>query len=224
MPTTIKGCAESDSVACMQARGHGPLTDVRAYGADALLAGLDDPRVVPALAVAASSVPGVVEVIPGARTLTVRLECGASGAAVAAALWSLRPVLQPAAALEPVVLPVSYDGADLDDVAKLTGLGRDEVVALHASATYTVRFCGFAPGFGYLDGLDERLHVARRDQPRTSVPAGSVAIAGEFTGVYPRSSPGGWRLLGRTEQPLWDLARTPPALLAPGTTVRFVAL
>ncbi len=94
---------------------------------------------------------------------------------------------------------------------------------MHSGAGYTVRFCGFAPGFAYLDGLDPRLHVPRRDDPRTSIPAGSVAIAGEFAGVYPRASPGGWRLLGRTDASLWDVDRDPPALLTPGTRVRFRA-
>ncbi len=97
----------------------------------------------------------------------------------------------------------------------------DELVARHSEPRYVVAFCGFAPGFAYLSGLDERLHVARRAEPRTRVPAGSVGIAGEFTGVYPRASPGGWRLLGRTDADLWNLARTPPALLVPGTRVRF---
>ena len=121
-----------------------------------------------------------------------------------------------------VEIPVRYDGADLAAVAERVGLSLDEVVALHCAPEYTVRFCGFSPGFGYLDGLDPRLHVPRHSSPRTSVPAGSVAVAGEFTGVYPRSSPGGWQLLGRTDAPLWDADRDPPALLTPGARVRFV--
>jgi KipI family sensor histidine kinase inhibitor len=124
---------------------------------------------------------------------------------------------------EPLRVPVVYDGADLDEVASLTGLSREEVVARHVGADYVVAYLGFSPGFGYLTGLDERLHVPRRDSPRTAVPAGSVAIAGPYGAVYPSSSPGGWRLLGRTTLRLWDPGREPPSLLQPGTQVRFVA-
>jgi allophanate hydrolase subunit 1 len=119
-------------------------------------------------------------------------------------------------------LGVSYDGPDLDDVARLTSLSREEVVARHAAREYTVAFLGFQPGFAYLIGLDERLRVPRLDEPRTVVPAGSVAVAGPYTGVYPRASPGGWRLLGSTSAVLFDAAREPPALLAAGDRVRFV--
>jgi KipI family sensor histidine kinase inhibitor len=120
-----------------------------------------------------------------------------------------------------VEIPVTYDGPDLAEVARLTGLPADEVVRRHAAAEYVVAFSGFAPGFGYLTGLPAELRVPRRDSPRTAVPAGSVAVAGEFTGVYPRRSPGGWQLLGRTDAVLWDPERDPPALLVPGTRVRF---
>ncbi len=109
------------------------------------------------------------------------------------------------------------------EIAQLTGLGVDEVIRRHQRAEYVVAFVGFAPGFGYLVGGDPALRVPRRSTPRTRVPAGSVALAGEFTGVYPREGPGGWQLIGRTEAVLWDLDRQPPALLAPGTRVRFVA-
>jgi KipI family sensor histidine kinase inhibitor len=117
---------------------------------------------------------------------------------------------------------VTYDGPDLDDVTRLTGLSRAEVVAAHTGTPWRVAFGGFAPGFAYLVGGDPRLRVPRRVRPRPSVPAGSVALAGEFSGVYPRSSPGGWQLLGRTDTVLWDVDRDPPALLTPGTIVRFV--
>jgi KipI family sensor histidine kinase inhibitor len=116
---------------------------------------------------------------------------------------------------------VVYGGEDLDDVAELAGLSREEVVAAHAGGDYVVAFCGFAPGFGYLTGLDERLHVPRRDSPRKRVPAGAVAVADTFTAVYPRPSPGGWQLIGHTGETLWDTDRDPPALLVPGTRVRF---
>jgi KipI family sensor histidine kinase inhibitor len=121
-----------------------------------------------------------------------------------------------------VELTVDYDGADLDDVAAATGLTTGEVVELHASGRYTCAFCGFAPGFGYLTGLDERLHLPRRASPRTAVRAGAVAIAAGYSAVYPSPSPGGWHLIGRTDARMWDHRRAHPALLRPGTTVRFV--
>ena len=120
-----------------------------------------------------------------------------------------------------VEIPVVYDGPDLDEVAGLTGLSREQVIERHAAAEYLVGWLGFSPGFGYLTGLDPELHVPRRDSPRTSVPAGSVAIAGPLAAVYPSASPGGWRLLGRTAARLWDARREPPAVLAPGQRVRF---
>jgi KipI family sensor histidine kinase inhibitor len=120
-----------------------------------------------------------------------------------------------------VELPVHYDGADLADTAGLLGMAPDELVRRHAAADYRVAFCGFAPGFGYLTGLPAELHVPRLATPRTRVPAGAVGLAGEFCGVYPRESPGGWRLLGRTDVVLWEAGREPAALLAPGTRVRF---
>ncbi|MBX5330872.1 5-oxoprolinase subunit PxpB [Rhodococcus fascians] len=162
----------------------------------------------------------VVELVPAARTVLVIFD----GAPAPILEWvaALEPAVDdPTAASEAVTIPVSYDGADLDDVARLTGLSTAEVVAAHTEQTWTVAFGGFAPGFGYLVGTDTRLHVPRRDSPRTSVPAGAVGLAGEFSGIYPRSSPGGWQLIGRSDVTLWDSERTPPALLTPGTTVRF---
>jgi KipI family sensor histidine kinase inhibitor len=120
-------------------------------------------------------------------------------------------------------LPVSYDGPDLGEVSELTGLSPEEVVARHTAAEHTVAFLGFQPGFAYLTGGDERLHVPRRDTPRTHVPGGTVAIAGPYSGVYPRDSPGGWRLLGSTTAAMFVPERDEPALLAPGDRVRFVA-
>lgn len=121
-----------------------------------------------------------------------------------------------------VEVPTVYDGEDLVDVARLWDMSTDEVVATHQATDFTVAFCGFAPGFAYCTGLPERLHVPRRRRPRTRVPAGSVALAGEFTGVYPSESPGGWLLLGRTDLTLWDSGDERPATLAPGARVRFV--
>jgi KipI family sensor histidine kinase inhibitor len=120
-------------------------------------------------------------------------------------------------------LAVTYDGPDLAEVADLVSLSPEEVVARHCRATYVAGFLRFAPGFAYLLGGDGRLFVSRRAEPRTRVPGGSVATAGVYSGVYPRESPGGWRLLGRTDTVLFDPAREPPALLAAGDRVRFVA-
>jgi KipI family sensor histidine kinase inhibitor len=120
-----------------------------------------------------------------------------------------------------VTIDVTYDGPDLEAVAESVGVPVAEVVRRHTGSSYVTAFIGFAPGFAYLTGLDPSLHLPRLETPRTRVPAGSVAIAGEFAAVYPRESPGGWRLLGRTDAPLWDLARDEPALLRPGTHVTF---
>jgi KipI family sensor histidine kinase inhibitor len=117
---------------------------------------------------------------------------------------------------------VRYDGDDLADVAVAAGLSVADVIALHSGAEYRVAFCGFMPGFSYLVGLHPRLQLPRRATPRTRVPAGSVAIADAFTGVYPRQSPGGWHLLGYTDLTMWDDRRTPAATLPPGAVVRFV--
>ncbi len=121
-----------------------------------------------------------------------------------------------------VEISVHYDGPDLTEVAERTGLSPSEVVSAHTGRLWLVGFAGFAPGFAYLVDGDPRLHVPRRPAPRTRVPAGSVGLAGEFSGIYPRASPGGWQLIGRTDQTLWDLDRDPPALLRPGLRVRFV--
>lgn len=173
-------------------------------------------------ALEARPVPGVTDVVPAARTLLLRIAPGVDADAVAEAVTGLPTTsVTRAGREESVTIPVVYDGEDLDDVAELTGLTRRGVVEAHTSATWTVAFCGFAPGFGYMVGDDPRLHVPRRHEARTRVPAGSVALAGEFAGVYPRPSPGGWRLLGRTEARIWDLDRDPPGLLRPGVRVRF---
>jgi KipI family sensor histidine kinase inhibitor len=120
-----------------------------------------------------------------------------------------------------VVIDVLYDGADLAEVAQRTDLSIDGVVELHSNAKYTVQFCGFSPGFAYLGGLDPSLQLPRRESPRTRVPPGSVAIAANYSCVYPSESPGGWHLLGTTAADVWNVERPQPALLMPGTQVRF---
>ncbi len=166
---------------------------------------------------------GVLDLVPAARTLMLRIDPVRSdptrvGKAVRAA--EPRPGNRPDAGR--VEVPVAYDGEDLAEVGRLTGLGERGVVEAHTAQEWTVAFCGFAPGFGYLVGTDERLTVPRRSVPRTRVPARAVALAGEFSGVYPRESPGGWQLIGHTTVVPWDLDRDPPALLVPGVRVRFV--
>lgn len=120
-----------------------------------------------------------------------------------------------------VEIPVEYDGDDLADVAERWGTDVEGVVARHTGIEYVSAFCGFAPGFAYLAGLPDELAVPRLDTPRTKVPAGAVALAGTWCAAYPTASPGGWRLIGRTDVELWDPDRDAPALLAPGTRVRF---
>lgn len=162
----------------------------------------------------------VREIVPAART--VLLDGLADPARLAAELTAAEVPPAPPRAGEAVELRVRYDGPDLADVAAQWGVSPREVARIHAGTEFTVAFCGFAPGFGYLTGLPARYDVPRRDTPRTQVPAGSVALAGPYTGVYPRSSPGGWQLIGTTDAVLWDHARVPAALLSPGTRVRFV--
>jgi KipI family sensor histidine kinase inhibitor len=195
------------------------------YGSRALLVEADRPEQVLPLAAAVHDVPGVVEIVPAARTVLLRFTDAAAARSARERLADLdlddAPVVPPATGAGQLVLDVDYDGPDLDAVAAELGRTPDDVVRLHSEAAYVVAFCGFAPGFAYLRGLPGSLHVPRLAEPRSRVPSGSVGIADEFTGVYPRSSPGGWRLLGRTAAPLWDSRREPPALLTPGATVRF---
>ncbi|WP_103336755.1 5-oxoprolinase subunit B family protein [Amycolatopsis sp. CA-126428] len=168
---------------------------------------------------------GVVELVPAARTLLVRFDPSVTNAErLGALLRQVSPVDRVAADAGEVVIPVVYDGEDLADVAAETGLSVASLISRHTAGTYVSAFCGFAPGFAYLTGSDPALHVPRRSSPRTRIPAGSVAIAGEYSAVYPSASPGGWRLLGRTEVPVWDVERDPPNLLPPGTRVRFTAV
>lgn len=168
-----------------------------------------------------SPAPGQLDAVPGARTVLVRVHPGTDLAAVARHLRGLRPEPVGENTGRHVIIDVVYDGVDLVEVGALTGLGASGVIAAHTSSHWRVAFTGFAPGFGYLIGGDPRLQVPRRATSRTEVPTGSVGLAGEFSGVYPRTSPGGWQLIGRTGAALWDTNREPPALLTPGTLVRF---
>ncbi|PWI42307.1 allophanate hydrolase subunit 1 [Streptomyces sp. ICBB 8177] len=166
------------------------------------------------------AVPAVREIVPAARTILLTgLDRPASFAAELAT-WRIPP--RGPSTRRVVELPIRYDGPDLAAVAARWGVTEREVAREHAATEFRVAFCGFAPGFGYLTGLPEHRHVPRREVPRTSVPSGSVGLAGPYTGVYPRSSPGGWQVIGTTDAALWDPAREPAALLTPGTTVRFV--
>lgn len=172
-------------------------------------------------ALAAAAPAGVRETVVGAESVLVlidplRCDVAAVRRALAAAAGGVEPAFG-----RTVRVPVVYDGADLAEVAALTGLPVGEVVARHAAATYTVAFVGFSPGFGYLTGLDPALRVPRLATPRERVPAGAVAVAGEYAAVYPQATPGGWRLLGRTDAVVFDAGRTPPGLFAPGDRVRF---
>ncbi|WP_371740734.1 5-oxoprolinase/urea amidolyase family protein [Frigoribacterium sp. CFBP 13712] len=176
-------------------------------------------------ALLAQPVAGLLDVVPAARTVAVRfLPSLLPVRSLLAVIRSLPKSRDAATSGRLVEIPVHYDGADLDEVARLTGLSVDEVVRRHTDAVHTVAFTGFAPGFAYLSGGDPALDVPRRDVPRTAVPAGAVALAAGFSGVYPRESPGGWQLLGRTTVPMWDLSERVPALLQPGMRVRFVAV
>lgn len=199
-------------------------------GSRALLVELDpDADPAPAhlyRALAAETPPGALELLPAARTVLVRYDPARTSAAALADRIGQTPLphagddaSEPGTILE---IPVAYDGEDLDAVARASRLSTAEVVSRHRNALYTVAFCGFAPGFGYMTGLDDALRLPRRPVPRTRVPAGSLAIADRYTAVYPHASPGGWHLLGHTDTPVWDTARQPPALLTPGTRVRFV--
>jgi KipI family sensor histidine kinase inhibitor len=158
----------------------------------------------------------------GSAALLVLLDGVADQGAIEQELrgWQIPPAAAPDG---PVVeIACRYDGADLAAVATAWGVSEPEVARLHTAADYRVAFCGFSPGFAYLTGLGDRFAVPRLPSPRTAVPAGSVGLAGSYTGVYPRSSPGGWQIIGRTDAVVWDPGQEPPALLTPGARVKFV--
>ncbi|MCX4588032.1 5-oxoprolinase subunit PxpB [Streptomyces sp. NBC_01481] len=169
---------------------------------------------------ASGALPPIREIVPAARTVLLDGLDRPGHFARELMEWEI-PALH-ASVQDAIEVPVRYDGPDLADVAALWQVTAEEVVRIHSAAEFRVAFCGFAPGFGYLTGLPQQYAVPRRATPRTSVPAGALALAGPYTGVYPRSSPGGWQLIGTTDAVLWDPAREPAALLSPGTRVRFV--
>ena len=197
------------------------------FGESALLVDLGDtqtPRSV-AASLEAEPLDGVAEVVPGLRSVLVELERYADPAAIRAAIEG-RAAERTMMAVEGRgrTIPVVYGGdrgPDLAEVAELCGLPPDEVVERHAATVYDVLFDGFAPGFAYLGHLPHALRVQRLSTPRTRTPAGSVAVAGAMTGVYPAELPGGWRVIGATPVTLFEPARRPPAYLVPGDRVRF---
>ncbi|MEV5815981.1 5-oxoprolinase subunit B family protein [Streptomyces mutabilis] len=206
----------------------GPALTARPVGRHALLVELPDAGRTAAFHAevlrrrATGTMPPVEEVVPGARTVLLDGVGDPEALARGLADWQVPPAADDDG--EVVEIPVRYDGPDLAEVAALWGVAPDEVAALHSAHAYRVAFCGFAPGFGYLTGLPEELQVPRRATPRTRVPAGAVALAGPYSAVYPRATPGGWQLIGTMPDPgpLWDPGRERAALLAPGTRVRFV--
>ena len=192
----------------------------RPVGPHALLVEVDDAAAARSLAAWAREQEVTAdEVVPAARTVLFDGVPDAGTLREALADW------QPGAAsggLDLVEIPVTYDGDDLAFVAEHWGMSEEDAVAAHAEVEYVAAFCGFAPGFSYLSGLPAELAVRRMDSPRPRVEPGAVGLAGSWCGVYPTASPGGWRLLGRTDATLWDPTRDRPALLAPGTRVVFV--
>jgi KipI family sensor histidine kinase inhibitor len=182
-----------------------------------------------ARSIAAARVPGVEDVVPAYLALTVFYDAlHATYDEMAARLLAACEGVDDSRSSRPPsrehTIPVRYDGIDLDAVAAATGLSADEVVTRHTAPTYTVDLLGFVPGWAYLSELDPALQLARRDQPRPRVPAGSVAIAAAQTGIYPLDTPGGWHIIGTTSVTMFDPARDPPALFAAGDAVRFERL
>jgi KipI family sensor histidine kinase inhibitor len=197
------------------------------YGDRALLLQFDSTAEVLAWAAALrdAAIPGVLDIVAAARTVLLTLDGPHRQSAIRGQLDTVQvaPDAVSTAPSEPTVIDVVYDGADLTEVAQRTELTTAQVVEAHTARPWQVGFCGFAPGFAYLVGGDSRLSVPRRAEPRSAVPVGAVGLAGEFTGIYPRRSPGGWQLIGHTDAALWDIDRPDPALLTPGMWVQFRA-
>lgn len=164
----------------------------------------------------------VEDLVPAGRTILVVTDGAPDLRALAARIRAIPPVVTGSGAGDLVQIPVRYDGADLAEAAHLAGSPAEELVGRHLAEEWTVAFCGFSPGFGYLTGTRFTWNLPRRSTPRTRVPAGALGLAGEFTGIYPRESPGGWQLIGTAAVEVFDADRDPPALLVPGARVRFV--
>ena len=201
----------------------GTIRGIRPVGDRAVLVELDSLAEVLSLQTQLHERPldGQLDVLAAAETVLVTAVSPAAAGGFAARLrrMDVATVTDTDATL--VIIDTMYDGEDLARVGELTGLGRDGVIAAHSEQTWTAAFGGFAPGFAYLVGETQALAVPRRSTPRSAVPAGSVALADTYSAVYPRSSPGGWQLIGRTTAPMWDLGRDQPALVHPGNRVRF---
>jgi len=204
---------------------------VRDYGDTALLCEFGDTAEVLAWAQAIREAqwPGVVDIVPASVTVLIKLAAPRYQLPTRQRLGKLvvdttSTGADPADRQPDITIDVTYDGADLVEVGKLTGLDPAGVIAAHTGTLWRVGFGGFAPGFAYLIDGDPRLHVPRRSEPRTRVPAGAVGLAGQFSGVYPRESPGGWQIIGHTDTAMWDIDRDPPALLTPGMWVAFRAV
>jgi KipI family sensor histidine kinase inhibitor len=172
----------------------------------------------------ASGLSAIVDIVPAATTVLVVVDEDIPIAPLRKALADLLVAENGKVPLSEgtIEIPVRYDGPDLTAVAEHTGLSTQEIIAAHTGTDWRVAFGGFAPGFAYLSWGDPRLTVPRREEPRTSVAAGSVGLAGDYSAIYPRSSPGGWQLIGHTDVVVFDADRDPPALLQPGMSVRFV--
>jgi KipI family sensor histidine kinase inhibitor len=175
-----------------------------------------------AAALRAGRAPGLLDAVPAARTLLV-LGGPEFDASPLAALEAEPPAALPGPAPRAHEIRFAPDGADRDEVAARCGLSPEAFLRVFTGLTFTVGFLGFQPGFAYLYGLPLAFHLPRRPSPRTFVPAGSVALAGPYVGIYPGATPGGWNLVGTTAQRLFDLRGDPPFLFSPGDTVRFVA-
>lgn len=168
--------------------------------------------------------PAVDDIVPAARTVLFDGLDDPSALAQDLATWRPAQAVGDAASGRCVDVPTVYEGADVTEVAAMWDVQPSAVADIHSSLTHTVAFLGFAPGFAYLAGLPAHLQVPRRSTPRLRVPAGAVGLAGEFTGIYPRVSPGGWQIIGHTELAFFDPNRAEAALLTPGTTVRFIPI
>ncbi len=194
-------------------------------GTRSVLVELDDLDSVLALGalLEANPLPGQLDVLAAASTILIKTDSWASARDIAAALPTLKLGSAPQNTGTLVKVPVHYDGEDLAEVARLTGMSIEGIINAHVSQLWRAAFGGFAPGFAYLRGENKLLEVPRRDSPRTTVPSGAVALAGDYSAVYPRASPGGWQLIGHTDAVLWDLDRENPALIRPQDRVQFTA-